>query len=591
MNVLNSVKDYVSNVFDSGSGPTEAIDVVAVLDDTAKLEPRTRTTPFYVRFEMSKYHGKRVEVRVNGVYIPAIVMEVADNGEAHFVHPGDEEELRTMEDLFYADTPDPPSDEPFPLPVVDENNSQQESSRTKLSAATRTPSVYFDVINPSIERTMLKKNTSDYFDAASEAPLAAPPVATAATSIPNVSHHIVLDMLPSTAAPRLSLCGHLINPSMTPEAANELFQRFLVTPEVFHANPISILQDPKVMILAHGALHRYDLFMQAFFISKVCFLPSEDVLPSASTHPQEPMHPEPTATPLPSEVNDQKSTEPSRWLRWFRSTSSSISNDDSSPRVLFPSQKQLDLMNLAFGANKLEFRIKATVFGEDDKVATSTFYLWHTTTKLVVADVEATISSDHRTSSFLRSSVKEVVIDGAVDFYGHIVHHGYEVVYLSSRRHQDIRELVSGLPRGPLLAAFGGLDNQQTPEELQQVKFSMIERIQGLYPGDVNPFYAALVNDASAKVLLDAGVAPGKVLVMDPTTSRFSLAHQKVFKQQHTTYSGLRADTRTFDAMFPPIVSVVAKANNDDSHPVHLAHTEDAFNDLNFWRVPPPTLS
>ena len=74
------------------------------------------------------------------------------------------------------------------------------------------------------------------------------------------------------------------------------------------------------------------------------------------------------------------------------------------------------------------------------------------------------------------------------------------------------------------------------------------------------------------------------------TLLRRAPSHNSLPVQDHTTYSGLRADTRTFDAMFPPIVSVVAKANNDDSHPVHLAHTEDAFNDLNFWKVPPPTL-
>ncbi len=49
MNVINSVKDYMSNVFDMNSGVSFASDIVTILHDEPELH--LRTTPFYVRFD------------------------------------------------------------------------------------------------------------------------------------------------------------------------------------------------------------------------------------------------------------------------------------------------------------------------------------------------------------------------------------------------------------------------------------------------------------------------------------------------------------------------------------------------------------
>ncbi|KAF0686313.1 Aste57867_21919 [Aphanomyces stellatus] len=659
MNVINSVKDYVTTVFELSTSLTEAIDIVAIQRDAPSRQ--IRTTPFYVRFERTKYHENRVEIIANGVQVPDVYMELDSNGEAYFVHPSEPTPERapttTMEDMFFTDTFDPPSasQSPHPLDSVNTTIHVDHPPPTPLNAGLRVPSVYFDAIpNPSPEKAyLLKKNTSDYFDAESEASTASPALSHSDATSSMSPHQFVLDTLPFDSTPRLSLCGHAIHSAMSPADAHAAFVQHQVTADAFRANPTAILQDAALMISIHGALHRYDLVMQAFFLSKVCFpaplsvntaapIDDESVGDSDASPSHVPLERRKDSTDQDvgprihragsdptHKTNGADSDYSSKWLKWFRSTSSWSHTKTApqstthaagrlrdsfleKPRVFFPSDAQLDRMGLHFGENQLEFRVKSTVFGEDDRSVAATLYLWHASTKLVLADVEATMSlgGEKPTASFLRSSIK-VVLDGAADFYTHLVANGYQILYLSTRRHADVRDVIDYLPHGPLLAAFSPAGDQM------QLKLSMLQQIQALYPVDVNPFYAALTDDAHAAVFLDSGLHPGKLLVMDAKTGGFSLAHQKVLKQkdQHQSFAALR-DNRLLDAMFPPIYSVVdsakqrklsiscpppttsAASDTPDSPSSALMGArresrtlgEEAFNDLNFWRLPPPSL-
>ncbi|RHY39357.1 hypothetical protein DYB38_014373, partial [Aphanomyces astaci] len=230
-------------------------------------------------------------------------------------------------------------------------------------------------------------------------------------------------------------------------------------------------------------------------------------------------------------------------------------------RSVYPSEAQLTAMNLAYGANTLEFRVQSTVCGDDDVRVTSTLFLWHASSKLVVADIDLVVGSD----SFDRSA------SSAADFFTHVLGHGYQLIYLSSRR----RSVRDELPHAPLLGAFLGLA-LDTPDQTS-VKLAMLQQLQALYPPDVNPFYAGLTNAHHAHAFLHSGLHPGKVLVMD--SGRFRLAHQKVLKATDTSYADLK-DPRTFDMMFPP----VQQQQHD------ATFQEEAFNDMNFWRLPPPRM-
>ncbi|RHY30402.1 hypothetical protein DYB32_004354 [Aphanomyces invadans] len=338
--------------------------------------------------------------------------------------------------------------------------------------------------------------------------------------------------------PALSLCGDLLSTAMTTEDAAAIFRNHQVSADAFRRDGIAILQDPALRVLVHGTYHRYDLFAQSQLVTEACF-------PTSKSH----LH-----------------------------------------------QDQLGRMHLVYGPNKLEFRVKSNVFGEEDLVVTSTLFLWHASTKLVVADIDFAVSCDVAadSSSFLRSSsTKYDVADGAPDFFSHVLDHGYQLIYLSSRNPVDSREMLDFLPQAPLLGAFGtfDMDNDQVA-----LKLSMLQELQALYPPDVNPYYAALTNANHTNAFLHSGLHPGKVLVVDSSTGRFRLAHQKVHKDTDVSYANLR-DPRTFDFMFPPVnastVDSSSTAPPGDVAPAGRNPStfhEEAFNDLNFWRLPPPRM-
>ncbi|RHY65125.1 hypothetical protein DYB38_012802, partial [Aphanomyces astaci] len=188
MNVINSVKEYVTTVFDLGSNHTEAIDVVAIQHGAP--DRQVRCTPFYVRFEASM---------------------------------------------------------PF-------------------TADMRAPSIYFDAMHsvpPSLDKAMLEKSTSDYFDAQTESG----PIPCSADC--DTVHG--LERSPDALPPALSLCGDLMSTASSADEAAAIFRKHQVSAESFRRHAAAILQDPSLMVMVRGEYRRYDLFAQALVVSAACF--------------------------------------------------------------------------------------------------------------------------------------------------------------------------------------------------------------------------------------------------------------------------------------------------------------------------------
>ncbi|ETV78880.1 hypothetical protein, variant [Aphanomyces astaci] len=591
MNVINSVKEYVTTVFDLGSNHTEAIDVVAIQHGAP--DRQVRCTPFYVRFEMTKYLERRVEVYVNGEQAPGVYMELDSNGEAFFVHAAtvDTDVSESIEPLFFTDFDDAPVPSSQASPHFNAPSPTNDLTAPRASmpftADMRAPSIYFDAMHsvpPSLDKAMLQKSTSDYFDAQTESG----PIPCSADC--DTVHG--LERSPDALPPALSLCGDLMSTASSADEAAAIFRKHQVSAESFRRHAAAILQDPSLMVMVRGEYRRYDLFAQALVVSAACFPCSSMMWDTASfphtaavdaTRKQRRHTIEGTIFDLAApttrlDLSDTRDVAPpqepraaSTWLRWFRSSADHARLPESSPppspppldhhRSVYPSEAQLTAMNLAYGANTLEFRVQSTVCGDDDVRVTSTLFLWHASSKLVVADIDLVVGSD----SFDRSA------SSAADFFTHVLGHGYQLIYLSSRR----RSVRDDLPHAPLLGAFLGLA-LDTPDQTS-VKLAMLQQLQALYPPDVNPFYAGLTNAHHAHAFLHSGLHPGKVLVMDG--GRFRLAHQKVLKATDTSYADLK-DPRTFDMMFP----FVQQQQHD------ATFQEEAFNDMNFWRLPPPRM-
>ncbi|ETL89595.1 hypothetical protein L917_11506 [Phytophthora nicotianae] len=650
MNVIYSVKDYVSNVFhqDSGSG---AIDVVAVQQPDGSL----RCSPFHVHFGKFKREDKQqVTLEVNGQAVDGVRMKLGAAGEAYFVHQvqepidekdylasplpsplssiGDAEEI-LQNDTFATSGPLKPEDEgntdEMPLELINVNRNESSDRLTwgwgalpsmrpedeaddELPSMVKSASVYFDAVD--IETTAAAEDV-DYYD-----------------------------------HPSMSLCGHLLDEAETEEEVHQIFSEHIVTFDFFRANATKILSNPDLRFFVRGKISSYDEKMQAYLVSRVLFpysqhLPvgtslndvkMEDTLDarmenaskthenlhiagsslSRSTHCR-------TLEPLHEVLSDDGGS---------TQDTASITSEPYFKKSLKPSQQELVDMGLCVGMNDIAFVLRSHDSGELARV-TAKLYLWPVTAKVVIAQIDGAISSSAATGRMFKRRDSAAMHPGAVEFYSKLARNGYRVVYVTclglsqanlihALLHNSTEDGEIALPMGPVLLSPDRLlaySNEMIDAE--DFKIAALGALRSLFPREVNPFYAAFgTTQTDSVVFTQVGVFSGKVFVVDPTDG--SLRHRSLMGF-HESYTSL---LDRMDSMFPPIYSPttqvpISRQNSlqlivptlhsvpsnlsttsrvsmieDEEHLVSEAVAsqvrarslaDEAYNDINFWRIEP----
>ncbi|KAG6964157.1 hypothetical protein JG688_00007819, partial [Phytophthora aleatoria] len=580
MNVIYSVKDYVSNVFhqDSGSG---AIDVVAVQQPDGSL----RCSPFHVHFGKFKPEDKQqVTLEVNGQVVDGVRMELGAAGEAYFVHQvqepvdekdylasplpsplssiGDTEEL-VHNDAFATSEALEPEDEENAAEMHQDGKRNESSDRLtwgwgalpsmrpeeeaddELPSMVKSASVYFDAVD--IEATAAASGNVDYYD-----------------------------------HPSMSLCGHLLDEAETEEEMHRIFSEHIVTFDFFRANPAKILANPDLRFFVSGQISSYDADMQAYLVSRVLF-PYSQHLP-VGTSPHEEMENTLTKTIETRTENASKTREDLiSGSSLSRSThchtleplhevlsddggstqdTASISSEPYFKKSLKPSREELLAMSLCVGMNDVAFVLRSHDSGELARVTTK-LYLWPVTAKVVIAQIDGAISSSAATGSMFKRRDPAAMHPGAVEFYSKLARNGYRVVYvtclglsqanlLHTLLHNSAREDGEiALPMGPvLLSPDRLLAYSNEVIDAEDFKIAALGAVRSLFPREVNPFYAAFgTTQTDSVVFTQVGVFSGKVFVVDPTDG--SLRHRSLMGF-HESYTSL---LDRMDAVFPPIYS------------------------------------
>ncbi|TMW64655.1 hypothetical protein Poli38472_011535 [Pythium oligandrum] len=339
---------------------------------------------------------------------------------------------------------------------------------------------------------------------------------------------------------------------------------------------------------------------------------------------------------LPRSSSDDESSPLSRPLEVGKSLRSESLPSASAfyRKTLVPTQDDLEKMNLRYGTNEIEFVVCTA-----DCVhrVSAKLYLWPVSAKIILAEIDGAISrqpSGRRLSTLLPIMERDTAGPhrGALDFYARAARNGYRIVYLTGRglsqadlihdmlRSSDKSKL--SLPNGPVLLSPERLletspDDQAVTKDF---KVDALNGIRALFPTDVNPFYAAFGKTyADSAVFTQAGVFPGKVFLVDEGDGR--LRHQSIinFKESYSSLLDM------VDKMFPPICSPSPshKSMRPNSQPNQLvlhsssAHAcpspikrvhsatenlvsdvvsshvqtrsmgDEAYNDVNFWRIEP----
>ncbi|KAG7385284.1 Nuclear elongation and deformation protein 1 [Phytophthora pseudosyringae] len=641
MNVLFSVKDYVSNVFhqDAGSG---AIDVVAVQQADGSL----RCSPFHVHFgspqKLKAEDKQQVALEVNGRVVDGVRMKLGAAGEAYFVHqvqePVDEK------DYLASPLPSPMSSLEErgrgPLEPEEEEHAAQGQDGKGSDRLTwgwgSLPSLRPG--NEADDLPSMVKSASVYFDAVDVDALTAAAAADAGEDVDYYNH------------PSMSLCGQLLDEAEAEEDVHRIFSEHVVTFDLFRANPASILANPELRFSVDGKVSSYDADMQAYLVSRVLFPYSQHLpvgsAPCASGDKKMADTPsEVGATGAPRTANAAKTRDESAKMPGSTldpleeglsddggstQDTASLSSEPYYKKSLKPTQEELLEMGLRVGMNDIAFVLRSHGAGDVARVRAK-LYLWPVTAKVVIAHIDGAISSSAATGSMFKPRDPAAMHLGAVEFYSKLARNGYRVVYVTCRGLSQANLLhtlvhnnagVDGeiaLPMGPVLLSPDRLLATSSNDmiDAQDFKVAALDALRSLFPREVNPFYAAFgTTQTDTVVFTQVGVFSGKVFIVDPTDG--SLRHQSMmgFHESYTSLLG------RMDAMFPPIYSATTQApispqrrtqfvmpmlqsvpsNLSTTPRVTLAEVEEqlvseavrtrsladeAYNDINFWRIAP----
>ncbi|POM75638.1 Lipin-like protein, partial [Phytophthora palmivora] len=559
MNVIYSVKDYMSNVFhqDPGSG---AIDVVAIQQPDGRL----RCSPFHVHFGSLKLKDdekQQITLQVNGQVVTGVRMKLGAAGEAYFVHqvqepvgekdylasplPSPLSSIGDTEELVLNDT-DAGTFEP------EDEDAQMHFNRTKRSESTDRLMWGWGalpIVRPEDEELpSMVKSASVYFDAVDIE------TTTAGEDVEYYDH------------PSMSLCGKLLEDAETEEDVHRIFSEHIVTFDFFRANPVGVLANPELRFFVDGKVSTYDADMQAYLVSRVLF-PYSQHLAVGSEPNVVYKNMEDNAIGMGGKCGDNTkisgTLSRSALDRGFGTLEplEEVCSDDggstqdtasftSEPylkKSLKPSQEELLEMGLRVGMNDITFILRSHGTGELARV-TAKLYMWPVTTKVVIAQIDGAISSSAATGSMFKRRDPSAMHPGAVEFYSKLARNGYRIVYvtchglsqanlLHTLLHNNTSEDGEiALPMGPVLLSPDHLVDTYSTEmiDTEDFKVAALGALRSLFPREVNPFYAAFGTTQSDSVVFTQLLKKAEEL-----TARDGLQYCKKYIQRAAVYQNI----------------------------------------------------
>jgi phosphatidate phosphatase LPIN len=199
-------------------------------------------------------------------------------------------------------------------------------------------------------------------------------------------------------------------------------------------------------------------------------------------------------------------------------------------RSLRPSAEQLAAMNLHPGSNQVRFVVTSKLQGTREVRAT--IYLWDKDDKIVISDIDGTITKSDVFGQILPIMGKDWSHSGVVQLYSNIKKNHYHLLYLTARpigQASSTRGYISRLkqgdvlmPSGPvicspdrLLTSFNREVIQRKPEEF---KIECLRDIRDLFPKGSKPFYAGFGNRPTDALSYRAVDIPlGKIFTINYT--------------------------------------------------------------------------
>uniref|UniRef100_A0A4X2L9U4 phosphatidate phosphatase n=1 Tax=Vombatus ursinus TaxID=29139 RepID=A0A4X2L9U4_VOMUR len=223
------------------------------------------------------------------------------------------------------------------------------------------------------------------------------------------------------------------------------------------------------------------------------------------------------------------------------------------------SSEQIRDLNLREGANDVVFSVTTQYQGTCRCHAN--IYLWNWYDKVVISDIDGTITKSDALGHILPQLGKDWTHQGIIKLYHKIHLNGYKFLYCSARsigmadltkRYlRWVNEKGCVLPKGPLLltpsSLFSALHREVIEKKPEVFKISCLTDIHHLFLPHGDPFFAGFGNRASdVYAYLHVGIPKSRIFTVNPLGELI----QELIKNHKTTYERLQ---ETVQLIFPPV--------------------------------------
>jgi phosphatidate phosphatase PAH1 len=175
-------------------------------------------------------------------------------------------------------------------------------------------------------------------------------------------------------------------------------------------------------------------------------------------------------------------------------------------KSVFPSSNQLKALELAHGQNEIRFVCRTSPSGV--QTLSSHIYLWHYTSKVIITDVDGTITKSDILGQVLPFFGRDWSHPGVTALFRNLYNNGYKIVYLTARAigqseftKNYLTNLVQNnisLPPGPLFMSPDGIFTSLRREVIEKkphlLKVPLLIELKNLFPTVLMPFYAGFGN-------------------------------------------------------------------------------------------------
>ncbi|KAH1031656.1 hypothetical protein J1N35_043830 [Gossypium stocksii] len=360
----------------------------------------------------------------------------------------------------------------------------------------------------------------------------------------------------------ISLCGNELHAGMGSDAAAEAFEVHRISQEEYKSNAISIIENENLIIRFGGKYFPWEkaapivLGMAAFGLE--LDVEAGDAVPVELNESSNTKNNDSIVTSTSSGHRWRLWPIPFRKVKTLEHTHSNLSSEEEfvdtestlpnsqadstpassgkveSPRKQFirtnvPTSEQIASLNLKDGQNKITFSFSTRVLGTQQVDAH--IYLWKWNAKIVISDVDGTITKSDVLGQFMPLVGRDWTQSGVAKLFSAIKENGYQLLFLSARAIvqayltrsflNNLKQDGKALPNGPVVISPNGLFPSLYREVIRRAphefKIACLEDIKELFPSDYNPFYAGFGNrDTDELSYKKIGIPKGKIFIINP---------------------------------------------------------------------------